>query len=238
MNHYLLIHGAWHGAWCWDELAGRLRAAGHRVTAIDLPGMGADRRPAAQVTLQAWIDRTVQALQDCGQPAVLVGHSMAGMVITGAAAAAPQQVAALVYVCAFLPLPGEALFELASRPEGAATLVRQEPTPDGLCTVVPPDNARVTFYGKCPPAATDAAVARLCPLPVQTVMDPLPAPANDLAPLARHYIECTEDCAIPIALQRFMWGRQPGIRVHTLHTDHSPFVSQPDALAALLQNQL
>ncbi|MCX7037312.1 MAG: alpha/beta fold hydrolase [Proteobacteria bacterium] len=234
MQDYLLIHGAWHGAWCWDTLAAQLRSMGHTVTAIDLPGMGADLTPAAAVTLQSWIDRTVQALHDSPEPVVLVGHSMAGMVITGAAAALPAKVARMVYVCAFLPLPGEALFELASRPEGAATLVEQHPSADGLCTVVPPDNARITFYGLCSPAATDAAVARLCPLPIKTVLEPLPAAAADLSTLPRHYVECTEDCAIPIALQRFMWGRQPGIVVHTLNSDHSPFVSQPHALAALL----
>jgi pimeloyl-ACP methyl ester carboxylesterase len=234
MQHYLLIHGAWHGAWCWDDLAQRLRSAGHVVTAIDLPAMGNDTTPAASVGLQSWIDRTVQALHDSPEPVVLVGHSMGGMVITGAAAVLPAKVARLVYVCAFLPLPGEALFELASRPEGASTLVQQNPTADGLCTVVPPDNARITFYGLCPAAATDAAVARLGPLPIKTVLDPLPVTVADLSTLPRHYVECTEDCAIPIALQRFMWARQPGIVVHTLHSDHSPFVSQPAALAALL----
>lgn len=234
MKHYVLIHGAWHGAWCWDTLAAQLRAAGHEVTALDLPGMGNDSTHASAVTLQSWIDHTVQTLASCDQPVVLVGHSMAGMVITGAAAVLPAKVSALVYVCAFLPVTGEALFELASRPEGAATLVQQVPSDDGLCTLVPADNARVTFYGKCPPSATDAAVARLCPLPIQTVMDPLPAPASELSALPRFYVECTEDCAIPIALQRFMWGRQAGIVVHTLDSDHSPFVSQPEKLAALL----
>lgn len=238
MNHYLLIHGAWHGAWCWEALANRLRSNGHRVTALDLPGMGADATPPSKVTLHSWIQHTVQSLRDSQTPVVLVGHSMAGMVITGAAAVVPHKVASLVYVCAFLPLPGESLFDLAGRPEGASTLVQQTATADGLCTVVPADNARVTFYGNCPALATDDAVRRLCPLPVQTVMEPLPAPASELSRLARHYVECTLDRAIPLALQRFMWGRQPGIRVHTLETDHSPFVSRPDELAALLQNQL
>ena len=241
MSHYLLIHGAWHGAWCWDTLAKQLRAAGHEVSTFDLPGSGTDLTPPAQVTLQGWIDRTVLALDQCSGPVVLVGHSMGGMVIAGAAGVRPDKIAALVYLCAFLPRVGESLFDLATRPEGATTLAQQEQTPDGLCTIVPADNARVTFYGHCTPQVTDAAIAQLRPLPLSTVMAALPPPSVVPVVLPRFYVECTEDCAIPIALQRYMWGRDTGIQVRTLVSDHSPFASQPDTLAALLaeiQNQL
>ena len=234
MSHYLLIHGAWHGAWCWEPLMQRLRTAGHRVTAFDLPGAGDDYTPVAEVTLQSWIDRTVQVLEQCSEPVVLVGHSMGGMVIAGVAGARPDKIAALVYLCAFMPQVGESLFDLATRPEGASTLAVQQATADGLCTTVPADNARVTFYGHCAPAVTDAAVARLRPLPLATVMAALPAPLAEPRELRRVYVECTEDCAIPIALQRYMWGRDPAIEVRTLVSDHSPFASQPDTLAALL----
>jgi pimeloyl-ACP methyl ester carboxylesterase len=74
MAAYLLIHGAWHGAWCWDTLAARLREAGHQIRAIDLPGMGDDHTPLKQVTLQAWTGRVVKELTSFATPAVLVGH--------------------------------------------------------------------------------------------------------------------------------------------------------------------
>ena len=215
-----------------------LRKAGHRARAIDLPGQGDDQTPVAGIGLSTWIDRVVQELGTYDSPPILVGHSMGGMVITGAADALPVQVARAIYVCAFLPQDGESLLDLASRPECANdTALVQEATPDGSCLTVTADSARVGFYGLCPPAAVDAALRRLRPLPLRTVMEPLRL-RHSTAPVPRSYIACTEDRAMPVALQRFMAGRSPGIAMQTLASDHSPFLSQPDSLLRALQNQL
>jgi pimeloyl-ACP methyl ester carboxylesterase len=238
MADFLLIHGAWHGAWCWSRTLADLTAAGHRARALDLPAQGEDRTPAAEVGLSTWIDHVVAELQRSDQPVVLVGHSMGGMVITGAADAVPQCVARAVYVCAFLPEDGESLLELASRPECAEkTALTLEPTPDGLCMTVAPAVARASFYGLCPTADADAAVARLRPLPLKTMIDPIRL-RHSQPPVPRSYIACSEDRAIPIGMQGFMAGRSPGICLQTLAADHSPFVSRPGALLAALQNQL
>ncbi len=236
MSCFVLVHGAWHGGWSWDGLAGELRAAGHQVRAIDLPGMGSDPTPLPAVTLAGWIQRVVTELQSLPEPAQLVGHSMGGMVITGAAAAVPARVACATYVCAFLPQDGESLLSLAMRPEGAATALVQEPTADGVSTTVAPASARAAFYGLCAPADAEAAIARLTPQPLQPILAPIALGSH--APVARRYLECTEDRAIPLALQRFMAARSPGIRIDTLPSDHSPFLSMPGELLNLLQNQL
>ena len=236
MSQYLLIHGAWHGAWCWDGLARGLRAAGHSVRAIDLPGMGADPTPLAQVTLKGWIQRVVEELKALPEPAVLVGHSMGGMVITGAADQVPDRVVEAIYLCAFLPRDGESLYDLATRPEGAATALLQEPTADGLCVMAEPVSARVAFYGLCTPQDTEHAVARLTPQPLEPVLAPLHLSGSAQVP--RRNIECTEERANPIALQRYMAQRSPDIHVQSLPSDHSPFLSMPAELLRLLQNQL
>ena len=234
MARYVLVHGAWHGAWCWNLLAERLRAAGHEVVTFDLPSLGDDHTPLAEVTLQSWIDRTVAVLAQSPGPVLLVGHSMAGVVVTGAVNALPEKVAAVIYVTAFVPLPGESLFDLATRPEGAATRLLQLPTADGLATIATAETAGAAFYGCCPPAEAEAAIARLRPQALQPVLAPLPAASGDSTHIPRVYIECTEDGAIPIALQRYMAGRITGAKHHSLPTDHSPFVSMPDRLAQLL----
>ena len=239
MTDFLLIHGAWHGAWCWADTIRRLEKAGHRAQAIDLPTQGADRTPVEGVGLQAWIDHVVEALRGFERPPVLVGHSMGGMVITGAADAVPELVARAVYVCAFLPQDGESLMEIASRPECLAdTALVQEPTPDGLCVTVTPESARAGFYGHCAEADIADALPRLRPLPIKTVLDPIRL-RHATAPVPRHFIAGTQDRAMPIALQRYLISRSPGIAVTTLESDHSPFLSHPEALLdALLQNQL
>ena len=238
MADFLLVHGAWHGAWCWADTIRRLEQAGHRARAIDLPTQGDDRTPVEGVGLQTWIDTVVDALRGFERPPVLVGHSMGGMVITGAADAVPELVAQAVYVCAFLPQDGESLMEIASRPECLAdTALVQEPTPDGLCVTVTPESARAGFYGHCQDADIAAALPRLRPLPVRTVLDSIHL-RHATPPVPRHFIACTEDRAMPIALQRYLISRSPGIAVTTLVSDHSPFLSHPDALLAAIQNQL
>ena len=89
MARMVLVHGAFGRAACWDRVRPGLRAAGHDVEAIDLPGAGDDPTPVAEVTLDRYAQRVCEALAD-GPPAVLVGHSMGGMVITQAAARCPE----------------------------------------------------------------------------------------------------------------------------------------------------
>ncbi len=135
MARIVLVHGAFAGAWCWEPVLPGLRAAGHEVEAIDLPGSGEDPTPVSEVSLDAYAERVCGVLAR-GRPAVLVGHSMGGMVVTQAAARCPEHVAALVYVAAFLPGDGQSLMDLVSLPEAAddqvqANLVRQRRTAGG-----------------------------------------------------------------------------------------------------------
>lgn len=233
MSDFLLIHGAWHGAWCWQPLIAELGKAGHQARAIDLPGMGEDRTPLAEVTLQGCTERIVRELRSYRSPPILVGHSMGGLFITTAADAVPALVRCTVYLCAFLPQDGESLISLASRPEGATTALHQQTAADGLCTTVEPENARVAFYGRCPESQARTASLRLTPQPLQPVLEPVKLAHAD-GSSSRAYIECTEDRAITIALQRLMASRAKGIRRYSLATDHSPFLSLPQELTQVL----
>ncbi len=117
MARIVLVHGAFAGAWCWEPVLPGLRAAGHEVEAIDLPGSGMDETPVEEVSLDAYANRVCAVLAG-GRPAVLVGHSMGGMVITQAAARCPEHVAALVYLAAFVPADGQSLMELVGAARG------------------------------------------------------------------------------------------------------------------------
>src|SRR5262245_54633440 len=89
---YLLIHGAWHGGWCWEKVAPRLREAGHMAPAPTLAGQ----------TLEDWTDQVCEILAAQSQPVVLVGHSRGGIVISRAAERLPGKIQTLVYLNAFL----------------------------------------------------------------------------------------------------------------------------------------
>jgi hypothetical protein len=98
MSQFLLIHGAFHGAWCWHKAIPEFEKRGHRAQAIDLPGQGQDQTPLGKVTLDTMVDRIVTALTEIAGPVVLVGHSLAGMVISATAEKAPDRIKTLVAV--------------------------------------------------------------------------------------------------------------------------------------------
>jgi pimeloyl-ACP methyl ester carboxylesterase len=141
----VLLHGAWHGSWCWSTLTSHLVAAGRRVLAVDMAGHGLDARlpasalarpfdeaafatepsPVADVTLDTAAERLVGQLRALGEPVVLVGHSMGGTVITAATARAPDLVEALVYVCAFMPASGVPAAAYIKSPENEGERVAE-----------------------------------------------------------------------------------------------------------------
>ena len=162
MARFVLIHGAWHGAWCWAALRETLLAAGHEVVAPDLPGHGAGS-PWWRATLGSYARSAIDAARSLGEGAIAVGHSLGGLVITEAAARAPGAFVGMVYLCAFAPLPGENLLSLAQADtEGA---VPGAVSRGLLRTRFRHDRAREVFYNTCLPADAEAASARLCAEP-------------------------------------------------------------------------
>ncbi|MFM5925076.1 MAG: alpha/beta fold hydrolase [Novosphingobium sp.] len=240
MAGFVLIHGSWHGGWCFDEVVHRLQAAGHRVIAPTLPGMGGDEAELRAVTLQGWADFAVaqcRALKDelGGAPVVLAGHSRGGLVVSQAAETDPAAMDALVYICAMM---------LPSGMSRAQFKTLEEPTPDfdaliapvghGAGTVVDAAGAGPVFAQLSPPELVAAALPRLLAEPHGPRATPLQLTSERWGSLPRTYVETLEDRTIPITSQRKMQALTPGAAVVTLSADHSPYLSAPDALAAAL----
>ena len=232
MSRFVLVHGAFHGAWCWEFVIPRLEALGHSVSAIDLPGSGADETPPGDVTLQGCAERVADTLR-AGDPAVLVGHSMGGVVTTQAATIARDHIDRLVYVCAFLPRDGESLQSLANTPEGAGDQIQANMVVEPPVAILPPDGARIACYGTCSPERAQWAVERIGPQPLAPLTTPVSLGAGVDA-IDRHYILTAEDKAIPLALQRKMSHASPCREIAELGCDHSPFLSATDDLVRLL----
>src|SRR3954470_15258522 len=115
MSTFVLVHGAWHGAWCWWKVVSLLARDGHTAVAPDLPGHGEDRTPPSDVSFASYTRRICEAMDAAGEPVILVGHSMAGAVISQAAENRPEKVLFLVYLCAYLVRDGESLRDIARR---------------------------------------------------------------------------------------------------------------------------
>ncbi|WP_372893420.1 alpha/beta fold hydrolase [Rhodosalinus sp.] len=230
MAEFLLIHGSCHGAWCWRDLIPALEARGHAARAIDLPGHGEDATPAGEVTLEAYAEAILGAIAD---PVVLVGHSMAGFPITAAAEKAPEKIARLVYLCAYVPAGGVSLVEMRQAAPRQPLLPALEKSADGLSFTARPEMAPGVFYHDCPEETVDWAVPRLCPQPVAPQATPLDVTQRSRA-LPRDYILCTDDRTIPPEYQATMTADWPAGAVHEMATGHSPFFADPEGLARLL----
>ena len=114
MSRFLLVHGAWHGAWCWERVLPRLQAHGHVVQAITLAGLAeraGELSPA--IGLDDHVRDVVEALNDVGEPVVLVGHSYSGLVVRDAALQRPGKVSEVVLIEGWIGPPGKSLLELA-----------------------------------------------------------------------------------------------------------------------------
>lgn len=230
MAAFLLIHGSCHGAWCWRDLILALAALGHEAKAIDLPAHGADRTPAAEATLDLYADRILAAIE---APVTLVGHSAAGYPITLAAERAPEKIARLVYLCAYVPRPGMSMIDMRRVGPRQTLQGVVRAAPDGLTYSIDPARARDRFYQDCSGAAVAYAIPRLCPepiLPQSTVLPPLTRWPN----VERHYILCERDETIPPEYQATMAADLPPGCVTELPTSHSPFFSAPELLARRL----
>jgi pimeloyl-ACP methyl ester carboxylesterase len=238
MASFVLIHGAWHGGWCFDTLQPLLEAKGHSVIAPDLPGMGGSADALASVTLNGWADFTVNLCRNADAPVILVGHSRGGIVISAAAEQAPDAMVALVYICAMLLPDGMSRADMraAIAPNPAFEAIRKD-VPNG--SVIDADGAPAVFAQLSPPEQARAAAARLVAEPSVPSATRLRLSDERFVSVPRHYIECLEDRAIPIEDQRSMQAMLPCASVTTLNADHSPFFSTPqdlaDALIAIAQ---
>src|SRR4051794_24906969 len=236
MARFVLVHGAFHGAWCWEPLVGALSAAGHTVTTLDLPGHGDDPTPVADVTLDAYARKICATLAEQPEPVLLVGHSMGGVAITQAAARCPERIARLVYVAAFLPSDGQSLVDLAQLPEGAGDMVQANMVVEGEPPVatMPAEAAREAFYGLCAPEQVAWATEQIRPQPVLPFITPVSLDGSEATRPPRAYVISAQDRAMPTALQRRLVADNPDLDVVELDADHSPFLSRTSELAAAL----
>lgn len=234
MPHIVLVHGAWHGAWCWHKTIPLLDAAGLTPHAIDLPGHGL--RAAEPQTLAAYARTVAETLQRLEGPVILLGHSMGGQVISAAAELVPDRIATSIYLCAFLT-DGQPLLEAAFDDDESILHLAMDRGPDGRF-VVTPDRLKETFYADCSDA--DVALARLCMVPQSGEpfgVGPTLTPQN-FGRVRRAYIVCTQDKAVGPIRQREMAAKVGVAATVDLDASHSPFFSNPEGLVRAIQSVL
>jgi pimeloyl-ACP methyl ester carboxylesterase len=230
MTRFLLVHGSCHGAWCWRHVIPALEKLGHSAIAIDLPSHGADATPLKDVTLDSYRDAVLAA---ASPQTVIVGHSMAGYPISAAAEQHPDQMARLIYLCAYVPKDGVSLADMRTDAPYQPLLPAIRKSSDGLSFTIDPSYIKQVFYHDCPPETLVYAGARLCPQAIRPQATPLKL-THAFQSVPKSYIRCKNDGTIPPEFQTTMTKDWPERDVYDMDTGHSPFFADPNGLAQLL----
>lgn len=240
MGNFILVHGAWHGGWCWRRVVQQLVSAGHRAHAVTLTGVG-DRAHlmSPNITLETHITDVINAIQmEEMNEVVLAVHSYAGMIGTALADRLTQRLKHLVYVDAVVPRPGESWGSTHSSSTREARMAAAQSSPD--YSFPAPDPAVFGLAG----ADYEWVKRRLTPQPGHTYNDPLNFDPVRVATVPRTFVNCTQpalgtiDAIRPrVADARFWdgaWQGGGGARVVELKTGHDPMISMPAELTKIL----
>lgn len=229
MADFVLVAGAWQGAWCWKKILPALWQGGHRAFAVPLTGVGERAHqcsPSIRVSTHADDVAAVVEAEELNN-AVLVGHSYAGLVVTAVADRLPDRVGRLVYVDAVVPRSGESW----SSGHDDKTRAQRRQAIEAQGTLPAPDPAVFGLSG----SDAEWARRRMTAQPGSVYDDPLQFDEARIARLPRTFIDCTQPALATIAAMRQRVRAEPGWRVVEIPTGHDPMISAPDAfLKALL----
>ncbi len=225
----VLVHGAFHGAWCWKHVEAGLVAEGVRVVSFDLPGHGDSSAPLGALAEDADAVRSV--LELCTGDIVLCGHSYGGAVMTEAVGRDTERIRHLVYLTAAVPDIGESILDcfpgLVDTELDKGTM---HAGPDGTGLLLDPEQAWERFYADCDPLVAEWALARIDAQDPRSFLDPVAAaPWREVEST---YAICTEDLVIPVGFQQRLAKRCH--RSLEWVSSHSPMLSRPERVIELL----
>jgi len=233
---FVLVHGAWQTAATWDLTVPILRRAGRQIFTPSLTGLeGNAGELTDRVTLDTHIENVVRLLEsEQLQGATLVGHSYAGMVITGAAERAPGRVAHLVYVDAFVPGHGQSVMQLIH--ETIQTMFREQAKANGDGWRLPASDRQLDLWGLKEGASRQFVKDRQSDFSIKCFEQPIQLPRNVAVKLPRTYIACVaEDYPARAVFSPFAArAKADGWSSYELRTGHDCHVEMPEAFCKLL----
>jgi len=235
MSTFLLVHGAWQSSGTWDLLVPLLRRHGHRIITPLLRGLGADQAHlTSDVTLHQHVEDVSKELATVGDQAVLVGHSYAGMVISGAVESNPTKVKRLVFLDAFIPEDGQCVLDLL--PPQICGFFRTIARERGDGWRLPGGESQLDLWGLKPGEARDFVRDRLCDFSLRCFEEPLPLRENHKAKVPATFVSCVakEYPARPFFEPFAKKARAYGWQVHEVNTGHDCHVESPTEVASIL----
>ncbi len=235
MSTLVLVHGAWQSTGTWDLLTPLLETHGHRVVTPVLSGLGTDQgRLSAEITLQQHVEDVLLQLSKSPNQVILVGHSYAGMIISGVVEANPDQIKRLVFIDAFIPEDGQSVLDLLPPEIGAHFRNIAREHGDGWR--LPGGEGQLDLWGLKPGEARDFVRARLCDFSLRCFEQPLRTPADRRAGVPATFISAVAEGypARPFFEPFAAKARASGWRVDELETGHDCHVERPGEVASIL----
>jgi pimeloyl-ACP methyl ester carboxylesterase len=228
---FVLVHGAWHGGWCWGKVAATLRSRGHTVVTPTQTGLGERSHLLSKsISMDMFVEDIVNVLKfEDLKDVILVGHSFGGPPITGTADRVPERIKQLVYLDAAMLQGGQSVFSLLPPELVEARKKLAEQTSGGLSIPPPP----AASFGLSDPAQQAWLTAKLTPHPLGTYATPLTLKNKFGNGLPMTYISCTEPAYPPLNASK-EWTKKNGIKMVEIKTGHDAMVTMPDKLADML----
>jgi len=239
MAHLLLIHGAWGGAWEFQETLEGLRKQGDQATAIDLPGHGDFESPIAEVTMDAYVQTVIDAAEAIEGPIILVGHSLGGAIISQVAERIPHKIERLVYVAAMLPKNGDTPLGLMQSDEAGELLPKLEFSADQTYVTVGPEAVKQTLlHDVLEPKRLEAFLPHFA---MKQATEPFMFAAEltekSFGSVPKTYVRASIDRVLSPSLQDKMVTNWKVDRVLTLESGHFPLMSIPQRLIEVIRSQ-
>ena len=232
MFTFLLIHGGSHGAWCWESLSAELHQMGHQSVTLDLPGHGADSTPRAQVTTDAYISRVNQVIEDQHlDDFVIVGHSLAGTILSDIIRTHPQKINECVFLAAYVLAAGEAAIDCVPADRRPNYFEMAERSPENSI-MLSFEVARARFFSDLSEQDAHQYYQKLTPQPLAPYLSQALVEPTSI-PLHYRYILCKQDQTLSPD-----WCRKQaiklGVKCEEVVAGHDVMLSQPHELAQLL----
>lgn len=234
---FMLVHGAWNGAWVWENVQRLIEDEGGRVRTVTLPGHADDTTPVHETSLSGYVDAVLANLEE-EEPVTLVGHSFGGVVISLVAERAPNRVKRLVYVGAFLPQDGETALGLAQTDTdsdlGPSLAVDMERGVVGIERSAFPK----LFCADCNQRDLTVLAENYSDEPLPPLVETIALSEQRFGSVPKYYVYTAQDRVLSPAFQERVSSRVELAGAATLETSHSPFFSAPQALVATLDELL
>jgi pimeloyl-ACP methyl ester carboxylesterase len=231
---FVLVHGAWNGAWVWKDVTTDLENRGALVSTVNLSAHGDDATSAADASLAGYVDEVTAAVDAAVAPVVLVGHSFGGTVVSQAAEQRRGKLDRVIYVGAFLPVDGESTLDLAQADaQSELGPLLQVDMDRGVAGIERSHFAR-TFCEDCDDAALMLLDANYRDEPLLPLLEKVALTDASFGSTRKFYVHTALDHVISPSLQDRMTARVALAGTATIESSHSPFLSVPSDLAATL----